>query len=153
LLFYLIYLSQSKKLMQESDLLCILDQSKILNHGNRITGMLLYLEGKFLSQVEGRFMQVLEGREEDVISTFERIKADQRHHDIIVLEQSTIPQRNFGTWSMGFKSMELEDCKILPGYFSLNDDFVKSDAMQESNLSLNFLKSFYKFNMDDEHAI
>jgi hypothetical protein len=69
LLFYLIYLSQSKKLMQESDLLCILDQSKILNHGNRITGMLLYLEGKFLSQVEGRFMQVLEGREEDVIST------------------------------------------------------------------------------------
>jgi hypothetical protein len=49
--------------------------------------------------------------------------------------------------------MELEDCKILPGYFSLNDDFVKSDAMQESNLSLNFLKSFYKFNMDDEHAM
>jgi hypothetical protein len=149
----LIYLSQSGKLMQESDLLCILDQSRILNHASEITGMLLYLEGRFLSEIEGRFMQVLEGKEEDVISTFERIKADQRHHDIIVLEQTTIPQRNFETWSMGFKSMELEGCKILPGYFDLNDDFVKSDATQDSNLSLNFLKSFYKFNMDDEHAL
>jgi hypothetical protein len=151
-LFYLIYLSQSEKLMQEHDLLDILDKSKASNLEHDVTGMLLYLEGRFLSRDEGRFMQVLEGREEDVKSIFEKIKNDKRHHDIIVLEQSAFSQRNFETWSMGFKSMKLEDCKALPGYFDLNDEFVKSNVLQQSNLSLNFLKSFYKINGNTDHA-
>lgn len=152
MLFYLIYFSQSEKLMQEHDLLAILDKSKTSNLAHGITGMLLYLEGRFLSEVEGRFMQVLEGSEQDVKYIFDRIKTDPRHHNIIVLKQSTAYQRNFENWSMGFKSMKLETFNAMPEYFDLNDEFVKSDLMQQSSISLNFLRSFYEVNMDDGHA-
>jgi hypothetical protein len=150
--FYLIYFSQSKKLMQETDLLHLLNQSKKSNQEHGLSGMLLYLEGKFLNQIEGRFMQVLEGGEEDVIRVFERIKKDRRHHDIIVLDQSPVSQSNFVTWSMGFKSIKLEAFKTLPGYFDLNDEFLKSKVFQQSHLALNFLKSFYKINKHDDSA-
>lgn len=135
--------------MQESDLLDILNRSRTWNREHGITGMLLYLEGRFLSQKEGRFMQVLEGKEHEVKGIFEQIKNDHRHHSFIILKQATVSQRNFASWSMGFKSLKLEACNALPGYFDLNDEFVKSDELQQSNQPLNFLKSFYDINMND----
>jgi len=146
MLYHLIYFSQSDKLMHDGNLLDILTRVKTLNRNHEITGMLLYMEGRFFSQIEGRFMQVLEGREQSVKDVFERIKNDKRHHDIIVLKQSPILTRSFASWSMGFKSINLEACKALPGYFNLDDDFLKSEELQQSDLPLNFLKSFYKIN-------
>lgn len=134
--------------MPSDDLLFLLNQSKEWNQEHGLTGMLLYLEGKFLSKVEGRFMQVLEGNERDVNEIFEKIKQDPRHHSLIVLKQSSTESRNFGTWSMGFKSIKLEACKELPGCFDLNEAFLKSDELQQSNLPLNFLRSFYQVNLE-----
>lgn len=137
--------------MQDGDLLKILSRSRSWNAGHGITGMLLYLEGRFLSQNEGRFMQVLEGTEHQVKDIFEQIKNDERHHGLIVLKQSTAPQRNFNNWSMGFNSLGLDAYKSLPGFFDLNDEFLKSDALQHSNLPLHFLKSFYETSLSDDH--
>jgi hypothetical protein len=136
--------------MSSDDLVSLLNQSKSWNQGHGLTGMLLYLEGKFLSKLEGRFMQVLEGTEEEVKEIFEKIKQDPRHHSLIVLKQSSIEERNFGNWSMGFKSIAVEACKELPGFFDLNEDFLKSDELQQSSLPLNFLKSFYEVNFDTD---
>jgi hypothetical protein len=134
--------------MPSDDLLLLLNQSNTRNHGHGLTGMLLYLEGKFLNKVEGRFMQVLEGNERDVKEIFEKIKQDPRHHSLIMLKQSSTNDRNFGTWSMGFKSLQLEICTEMPGCFDLNDEFLTSDQLQKSSLPLNFLKSFYKVNLE-----
>jgi hypothetical protein len=136
--------------MSSDDLVFLLNQSKSWNQGHGLTGMLLYLEGKFLSKVEGRFMQVLEGTEEEIKEIFEKIKQDPRHHSLIVLKQSSTEDRNFGTWSMGFKSLKVEAYKELPGFFDLNEDFLKSDELQQSSLPLNFLKSFYKVNFETD---
>jgi hypothetical protein len=136
--------------MPSDDLLFLLNQSKSWNEGHGLTGMLLYLEGKFLSKVEGRFMQVLEGTERDVKEIFAKIKQDSRHHSLIILKQASTKERNFGTWSMGFRSINLEAHKELPGRFDLNDDFLKSAELQQSNVPLNFLKSFYQVNLETD---
>ena len=136
--------------MSSDDLLLILNQSRSWNEGHGLTGMLLYLEGKFLSKVEGRFMQVLEGSEWEVKEIFQKIKQDPRHHSLIILKQAPTKERNFGTWSMGFKSINLDAHQELPGRFDLNDDFLKSAELQQSNVPLNFLKSFYQVNMESD---
>lgn len=136
--------------MRSPDLLFLLKQSRNWNQDHGLTGMLLYLEGKFLSKVEGRFMQVLEGTEADVKEILEKIKQDSRHHSLIILKQSSTENRNFGTWSMGFKSVKLEACKELPECFDLNEEFLKSDELQQSNLPLNFLKSFCQINLETD---
>jgi hypothetical protein len=133
--------------MADDDLIYLMNQSRDWNQGHALTGMLLYLEGKFLSEVEGRFIQVLEGNEGDVKEIFEKVKQDKRHHSLIVLKQSTTNVRSFGTWTMGFKSFKLGVCKELEGCFDLNEDFLKSDELQQSNVPLNFLKSFYEVNI------
>lgn len=150
MLSYLIYISKVESLMPTDDLLLILNQSRSWNEGHGLTGMLLYLEGKFLSKVEGRFMQVLEGTEWEVKEIFEKIKQDPRHHSLIILKQASIKDRNFETWSMGFKLIKLEAHKELPGRFDLNDDFLKSAELQQSNVPLNFLKSFYEVNLESD---
>jgi hypothetical protein len=133
--------------MTEDDLIFLMNQSRDWNQGHALTGMLLYLEGKFLSDVEGRFIQVLEGSEGDVKEIFEKVKQDERHHSLIVLKQSSITARSFKTWTMGFKSIKFNFCKELAGCFDLNEDFLKSDELQQSNVPLNFLKSFYEVNI------
>jgi hypothetical protein len=137
--------------MPSNDLHFLLDQSKNWNQRYGLTGMLLYLEGKFLSKVEGRFMQVLEGTESQVKELFEKIKQDPRHHSLIILQQSSSKDRNFATWSMGFKSIQLEVCKELPEFFNLDEEFLKSDELQQSNLPINFLKSFFQVSFDTDH--
>ncbi len=136
--------------MRSPDLLFLLNQSRNWNQEHGLTGMLLYLEGKFLSKVDGRFMQVLEGTENDVKEIFEKIQQDPRHHSLIILKQSSTEDRNFGTWSMGFKSVKLEACKELPECFDLTEEFLKSDELLKSNLPLNFLKSFYQVNLETD---
>lgn len=134
--------------MAEDDLLLLMQQCKIWNESHGITGMLLYLEGKFLSAYEGRFMQVLEGTEQDVKEIFDQIKLDKRHHSMIILKHTSIQERNFETWSMGFKFLKLYDFQTLPGCFNLNEGFLKSDELQQSSIPLNLLKSFYQINLD-----
>lgn len=136
--------------MPSEDLIFLLNQSRSWNEEHGLTGMLLYLEGRFLGKVEGRFMQVLEGTEWEVKQIFEKIKQDPRHHSLIILKQASTKYRNFETWSMGFKSMKLEAGKELPERFDLNDDFLKSAELRQSNVPLNFLKSFYEVNLETD---
>lgn len=153
MLFYLIYISKAAKLMQEEDLINLLEQSRTWNKAHDITGMLLYVEGRFLSQLEGRFVQVLEGSEQEVNAIFEKIRHDERHHSLIVLKRAATPERNFNSWSMGFESMELEAYGQVPGYFELDDDFLSTGHLQQSSIPLDFLKSFYATNQSHDWII
>ena len=88
----LLYVSTSNPSGAKIDLPKIVEQSR---HNNALDGVsgLLWSDGK-------RFLQVLEGPLESVSSTFARIKADTRHHAIVILHQRTITEREFGTWTM-----------------------------------------------------
>nr|WP_283769998.1 BLUF domain-containing protein [Mucilaginibacter sp. Bleaf8] len=148
MLFCVIYISKAVKLMSESELQQLLNESRSWNESHELTGMLLYIEGRFLLNLEGRFMQVLEGPEEEVKSTFNKIKTDSRHHQLIVFKHQPITKRNFTTWTMGFKSIELDEYQNTPGFFELDDDFLNSNDFQESGTALTFLKTFYSINKE-----
>jgi hypothetical protein len=47
------------------------------------------------------FIQVLEGEREVILRTFERLKDDERHLNIALVELTDIDARMFGNWWMG----------------------------------------------------
>ncbi|TLS69084.1 blue light sensor protein [Mariprofundus erugo] len=97
----LVYVSVASEPFDEQKLLQLLAKSRANNTRLGISGQLIYSEGTF--------MQVLEGPADAVDATFERIKKDTRHQHINLIERSTIDQREFPEWSMGFKSMSREE--------------------------------------------
>jgi hypothetical protein len=146
MLYCVVYISKVVNLMHDGDLIGLLQQSRSYNETHGITGMLLYIEGRFFTKSEGRFMQVLEGTEDEVKLVFDKIKADGRHHQVIMLKKETITARHFNAWTMGFRSMQLEEYRNLTGFFELNDDFLKSYEFKESDNAYTLLKSFYDIN-------
>jgi hypothetical protein len=68
-------------------------------------------------------MQVLEGGQEDVKATFERISRDSRHQDIVILLEGDLPERDFPQWWMGFKVIDADTAKTIPGFH----DFLKQN--------------------------
>lgn len=150
MLYCVIYISKAVNLMSGSELHELLNESRNYNDQHHVTGMLLYIEGRFLLNTEGRFMQVIEGPEDEIKPLFETIKKDTRHHQLIVFKHQSILKRNFTTWKMGFKSMRLQEYQNTPGFFELNDDFLQSSDFQESGTALTFLKTFYAINKEQD---
>lgn len=63
-----------------------------------VTGLLLY--------GGGNFVQVLEGDDLAVDETMARIRIDPRHHQIYVVSDVAVAQREFSRWQMGFKCVD-----------------------------------------------
>jgi hypothetical protein len=104
-----------------------------------VTGMLLYKEGNF--------MQVLEGDEREVrIVFYEKISADTRHKDIIVLLQGSVAERQFSDWAMGFRDLDSLGVQDIPGYSEFlntplsGHEFV-ADPTRSQKLLLSFKRS------------
>ncbi|MEM1409034.1 MAG: BLUF domain-containing protein, partial [Bacteroidota bacterium] len=70
-MYYLIYVSYATRKPSTDDLKEIAQVSQRNNQSTGITGMLVYLEGKYL--------QVLEGKKEAILSLYETIAGDARH--------------------------------------------------------------------------
>jgi len=96
-LYQLIYISSSRALLSNDELLALLNQSRIANTTHNITGLLLYKEGTFI--------QVLEGRLGDIDQLFQNICKDILHSNVILLIKEPINVRSFSSWSMGFKDI------------------------------------------------
>ena len=93
----LIYVSENQ-LDRESG--SVLKQvSAVLSASNRnnkrigLTGALVFDDMYFL--------QILEGERRPVWETFERIKEDERHSRVLLVELRDTPERIFGNWWMG----------------------------------------------------
>jgi hypothetical protein len=144
MLYYIIYFSKSANLMQDEDLQHLLKQSRSWNTQHGLTGMLLYIEGQFTGTPRGSFMQVLEGTKLEVEYMFSLIKQDERHHNITVLQQGELKKRDFPDWQMGFEKINMEDGKLPDGLFKLDDTFLKSRTLKQTNMATTFLKMFYQ---------
>lgn len=88
----ILYVSKSTVPGDKADLAGILNQSRHNNAMDGITG-LLWSDGR-------HFLQVFEGPEDSVAATFERIRRDLRHEEMIVLHDRATEKPEFGGWSM-----------------------------------------------------
>jgi hypothetical protein len=75
----------------DGELAKILETSLAYNHSHSITGALV--------STPTRFAQVLEGPRGAVMALMQRIEADPRHRDIVVVASEMLPQRSFPRWS------------------------------------------------------
>jgi hypothetical protein len=93
MLVRLMYASRAVPSVDQDTLLAILKKSKSNNVPAGITGVLCFSGGIFL--------QVLEGGRLAVSALYNRIAADPRHQDVMLLAYEEIGERRFAGWSMG----------------------------------------------------
>jgi len=108
-LYALIYLSRARTFPASEDRLTferILGQAKARNAQSGVTGALISHAGMFL--------QVLEGDRAAVISTYERILHDPRHHTCHLVWQGPIASRQFLVWGTCGHFVEAADTSAGP---------------------------------------
>jgi len=93
MLVRLMYVSRAADPLSTDALGAILRRSRQDNQASGITG-LLCLSG-------GSFLQVLEGGRSQVSALYNRIAADARHRDVVLLSYEEISERRFAGWAMG----------------------------------------------------
>ncbi|MCC3153215.1 BLUF domain-containing protein [Hymenobacter sp. BT770] len=93
--YHVLYRSHATAPFSEGQLQDLLATARTFNAAHRLTGLLLY--------DQGRFVQVLEGPEAAVRALYARIQRDPRHqHVVTVSEGPGPPGRRFGDWGMAF---------------------------------------------------
>jgi uncharacterized Fe-S cluster-containing MiaB family protein len=116
----IIYASASSRPFSSNQLTDLLAKARANNRTLAVTGLLLYHRGSFL--------QVLEGEASVVNTLYDRITKDPRHHRCIVVKRSTVVQRSFADWSMGFVEVSAAVAKGLEGFNTvLQQGFVGLD--------------------------
>jgi FAD-dependent sensor of blue light len=97
-LISLIYASRSAEAFQEHEIPELLQQVRVANAKQQLTGMLLYINGSFL--------QVLEGPPEQVDAVFGKLQIDKRHTDVRLISRETLSERAFEGWTMMHKTLD-----------------------------------------------
>ncbi len=108
MLVRLMYASRAVPAVDHEELLAILKKSKANNPNAGITGVLCFSEGIFI--------QVLEGGRNAVNILYNRISADSRHSDVLLLNYEEIEERRFAGWSMGQVNMSRLNPALLLKY-------------------------------------
>lgn len=93
-MYQLNYHSKSRLGLEREDLDDILKEAISANAARNISGCLIYHNGSFV--------QILEGRKKDVLHIYKKIKADERHHKIILLWENQVDKRFFAEWNMAY---------------------------------------------------
>ena len=140
-MYYLVYSSTATQPISHQQLADILQSSHRNNPPLGITGMLLYCQGKFI--------QVLEGRRDAVHDLYLKIVKNTLHTNAQVLLEGRLPERNFETWTMGYKALEDTELPALSGFENIDAFFRAAPIDDNSHPALIFLKLFYKKNQSD----
>lgn len=121
MLLSVVYASTAVVGFGEDDLVALLRQSRASNAEDDVSGMLLFKDH--------RFLQLLEGPEDAVRAKLRVIEEDARHHDVLVLLEEEIDDRQFPDWTMGYASDTALRQVQVPGYRTTFDDidFVPED--------------------------
>lgn len=143
MLHYLIYTSRAKTPMATSDLLALLKVARSCNESLGLTGMLLYINTHSDLYQCGNFIQFLEGEKSTVLKIYEKIKVDNRHENMILLNEGWLKERNFSDWRMGFESISAANLTEQLGYVQLNDKLFENLDFEKFNFALNLMKTFY----------
>ncbi len=131
----LIYVSTAPETPGEPELQEILKVSRLKNDAAGVTGLLF--------SVGPHFMQLLEGEEDRVNETFERIRHDDRHHDVMIIHTETDTQRLFPDWSMGFAVQDLPS--LIPASKWVGARSAKLEALLPKDLDPHVRMLFLSF--------
>ncbi len=140
-MYHLVYTSVAVSPFSEADLVQLLEQSRNSNKTTDITGILLYIQGKFI--------QVLEGEKTAVNKLYTKIVGDGRHKKVTIVIEGDSKERMFKGWSMGFKKLGSQQFESFSGFSDIDEFFTNKSDNDHTNLVLVFLKLFYKKNMVD----
>ncbi len=140
-MYHLVYTSYAVKPFTEEELLDLLRQSRERNKECNVSGILLYVQGKF--------MQVLEGKKSFVEEIYSSIQRDTRHSRVTLVLEGDSPKRIFKGWSMGFKKLSNDDFISTSGFTDIDVFFNENKMKESSSVLLIFLKLFYRKNMVD----
>lgn len=131
------YISDS--LVSESEVDNVIDDilavAKKQNKKHHITGVLYYMQGKFL--------QVIEGKEEALRALMQNIEADKRHSNVTYLVDEETFSRGYSKWNMsGFKlgrgqTFDAETLAVLTSNF-------KKTLLPRSDLLVKYYKTLLK---------
>ena len=141
MLNYIIYYSFSQSDLSNNELEGILRKAREWNQTNEITGLLIYRFNKIFKR--GNFLQIIEGPQKSILSAWERISTDPRHHTITVLEDGNFKETNFSAWSMGLKNLDTETLTEIPGFININNDQFWSNPNNLKPSALELLRNFY----------
>jgi len=97
MLVRLMYASRATETVRPEVLSAILKKSTQNNPALGVTGVLCFSGNIFL--------QVLEGGRSQVSKLYNRIAADPRHGEVVLLSYEDIAERGFAGWSMGQVNM------------------------------------------------
>jgi hypothetical protein len=123
-LISLIYASRSTECFHEHEIPDLLQQVRLANAKQEITGMLLYICGSFL--------QVIEGQPEMVDAVFSRIRSDKRHAELTLIARESLPERAFEGWTMMHKTLDPVEASELIGEI---DYFISPTWFTQLNVS------------------
>ena len=88
----IVYVSNVTHQLPVEELELLMLEARAANQKNGITGVLLYNEGNI--------MQCFEGPEFAMLTTYARIQASRRHHNIFELMNERVEHRSFDGWEM-----------------------------------------------------
>lgn len=137
----LVYISKSRRNIEEQDIKNILCESRKNNSKMAITGLLLF-DGV------GLFIQALEGGRSHVESVYNKIFEDPRHHDIRLLHKKQISERSFSNWEMGFREITPYDLNGVAGvstFLHANNKYKLIN--QDSSIALQLLDIYRKISI------
>jgi hypothetical protein len=136
----LVYMSSANEHFDEDDLAAVLDHARERNTADGLTGLLVFRNG--------RFMQLLEGPYDAVLSTYQRILADDRHGDVQLLAEESIHTRRFPEWTMAY-DRGLDESEPPPGF----SEFLENgDKSADASLSRELLRWFRNHPLADPSA-
>ncbi|MFO6446665.1 BLUF domain-containing protein [Erythrobacter sp. NE805] len=90
----IIYTSRAAPGCDRAELIRLLYHARLSNEARGLSGVLLHSQG--------RFLQILEGRTWKLLSSFEKIRQDQRHRDVTVVWERSIAAPTFPGWPIRY---------------------------------------------------
>jgi hypothetical protein len=114
------YTSVASYALSKADLEHLLSTARKRNLEHHITGVLLY--------VEGRFMQYLEGPKAGLEVVLPHIKASPMHHHLDMQAMKTIDAREYEAWSMAYVTPD--EPAIAPSLSSDMTQFLNQTSRQ-----------------------
>ncbi len=120
----------------------IIQASRKHNESAGVTGMLLVADELVLQLLEGTLAQVE--------NTYQRIRSDVRHTNVLELGRTMVTKREFAEWNMGLRTLHANDVDTLRHYFGIfNGLSGAEDSQTKVALAREVLESFSAWTMDE----
>lgn len=133
--YFILYVSYATREFSQNELELLWKKSANKNADLNISGMLLYLNQ--------RFIQVLEGEKDQVKSLYSRIQKDKRHENVMTVIEGQVTKRNFENWSMGFHHIDSSEEKYISAGAHILEKIDQWEISSGEHPALEFVKMFY----------